>query len=170
MSRLSTVSVADLSADAMTALEPFKIKGEVSPVYRQIANSESTLTAYLGMETALKSSQLHGSEIEAIKLLVSELSQCDYCLSVHQMKATAVGLDKQQIASIRDGEPIGVARIDAILKTVLSFFKKPGPLTDTDVAALRAVGFSDAELVDIALAISTIFFTNNFNHINNTRL
>ncbi len=169
MSRLNTPPDSTLSEATKAQLEPFKLKGKVAPVYLEIGNSDAALSAYLGMETALKQSTLALTEIEAIKLLVSELSGCDYCLSVHHMKATAAGLDDGLKLKIRRQEPLDDPRLHAIVRTVTRFFKKPGALEDAELSLLRGAGFTDAELVDIVLAISTITFTNFFNHINNTR-
>lgn len=169
MARLTTIPEDDLSPLSDAALKPVRIKGQLSSVYLEIANSQAALNAYLAMEKALKSSSLSGQEIEAIKLLVSEKNQCDYCLSVHNFKAGAAGLDENQKLAIRRGESIGQLRIDSIVATVQTFFDKPGPLSESQMESLRTAGFTDGELVDIALAVSTIFFTNIFNHVNDTQ-
>jgi len=169
MSRLTTVSEESLSSASINNLLPYQIKGKTAPVYLQIANSEAALNAYISMENALKSSSLDTMEIEAIKLLVSEHSQCEYCLAIHQMKAATAGLTQEQIIAIRRAEITGIERIDAIIEIVQSFFTRPGTLSDTQISSLRENGFTDAEMVDIALAVATIFFTNNFNHINSTQ-
>ena len=38
------------------------------------------------------------------------------------------------------------------------------------VAAIKAAGYSDAQLVDISLAFATTVFTNVFNRINDTEI
>ena len=49
-----------------------------------------------------------------------------------------------------------------------AFFRQPGPLSDELLANARDNGLTDQELVETAMAVSTIFFTNITNHINNT--
>jgi len=168
MSRLNIAPEQKLDEVTAGNLDPFRLKGQIAEVYLQIANSEPALNAYLAMETALKASSLSLSEIEAIKLLVSELNQCEYCLSVHHMKATAAGLDDKTKMAIRAGHPTGDNRIDLLVSTVRGFFVKPGPVSDEMLTRLKAAGFSDGELVDLSLVAATIFFTNIFNHLNNT--
>lgn len=169
MSRLTTVTAEILAANTQTALDPFRVNNQIADVYLQIANSESTLRAYLSMETALKTSALSDAEIEAIKLLVSEINQCEYCLSVHHIKAGKAGFSEAQRVAIRKGHAIGNERVDVLIETVLAFFKQPGPLADFQLERLRKAGFDDQQLVELTLAIATIFFTNMFNHINNTQ-
>jgi alkylhydroperoxidase family enzyme len=45
-----------------------------------------------------------------------------------------------------------------------------GTIRDEEFRAIRAAGFSDAQLVDISLALAVITFTNVFNRINDTTL
>lgn len=168
MSRLTTVATERLNATTLAELDPFKMKGEIADVYLQIGNSEPGLLAYLSMENALKASELSLREIEAIKLLVSEINCCDYCLSVHNFKASAAGFSDNEKIAIRRAEPIGDSRVDLVVALVARFFKEPGAVSETDLQALRDAGFSDGDLVDITIAISAIFFTNIFNHVNGT--
>jgi len=170
MSRLTTPAESTLSAASLLATEPFRFNGKLAPVYLQIGNSEPALNAYLGMETALKKSTLALREVEAIKLLVSELNQCDYCLAIHQVKAGAAGLSDEQKLAIRRGEQLEDTRLNAITSTVRTFFSQPGPTSDEQFEALQRVGLTDAELVDMALVAATIFFTNVFNHLNKSAL
>lgn len=176
MSRFSTPPESSLSSTSIAAAEDFRLHGKLTDVYLQIANSEPAFNAYLGMETALKKSTLSLQEIEAIKLLVSELNACHYCLSVHHMKAGVAGLSDEQQLSIRRGGSRqellhsldGDERMTAIVSTVRQFFAHPGALSDQQFNDLKSAGLSDAELVDISLVAATIFFTNVFNHLNNT--
>ena len=45
-----------------------------------------------------------------------------------------------------------------------------GTVSDEDFVAIKAAGYSDAQLVDISLAFATTVFTNVFNRINDTEI
>jgi len=168
VSRLSTCKESALSDATLSALEPVRQNGALAEIYLQFANSEPAIQAYLGMEAALKIGSLDERELECIKLLVSELTQCGYCLSIHSFKASKAGIAKAEQILIRQGKPTGNNRLDVIVRLVLSLFKQPGMLEQGLLDDARAVGFSDENLVDICLAMSTIFFTNITNHINHS--
>ena len=170
MHRLTTRNESDLEQATLDSLEHVRTGGRISDVYLQFANSEITLRTYLQMEEALRAGSLSEVELEAIKLLVSEKNQCDYCLSVHDMKARKQGLDIESRRSVRLAEPTGNTRIDAIVAIASEFFSKPGPLSDDLVEQGRAAGLGDREFVDIGLAVATIFFTNIVNHVNDTQV
>ena len=109
-------------------------------------------------------------EVEAIKLAVSELNKCEYCLSVHTFKSAKAGLDTDMQLLIREGKETGDSRLDAIVKVVRQFFIQPGTLPADMLSGIRSAGLTDQNLLDIVLVTSTIFLTNTFNHLNDTDL
>ena len=168
MARLETRQETDLSAACLTALEPTRMNGRIADVYLQFANSEPAVIAYLGMERSLQQVSLSVLEIESIKLFVSELTQCEYCLSVHTMKAQKAGMDEKFQMAVRSNRPTENARVDALLAIVNAFFKTPGVLDDELLENARSAGITDEQLVATTMVVSTIFFTNITNHINNS--
>jgi len=168
LSRLETRSEAALDVETLDALESVRTKGQLADVYLEFANSEAAIRAYLIMEAAVRAGSLSNREVEAIKLFISQRNACDYCLSVHTMKATAAGLEKGDQLLVRQGKPIGDKRIDAIIDILQTFGAKPGPLSNEQLSQARDAGLSDENLVDMTMAASTIFFTNITNHINDT--
>jgi uncharacterized peroxidase-related enzyme len=168
VSRLTTRSESDLQPDTLAVLDAVRVNGRLSEVYLQFANSEPALRAYLHMEQALRDGTLESREIEAVKLMVSERTACAYCLSVHSFKAKQAGLDANQQLLIRSGQPLGEARIDCLLSLARELMQTPGKLADDLLNEARRAGLTDANLVDLTLAISVILFTNLTNHINDS--
>lgn len=168
VSRLSTSEEASLQPETLEALAPVRMNGKLADVYLQFANSEPALRAYLHMEQAVKQGSLTTREIEAIKLWVSQQTGCEYCLSVHGFKARAAGLDASLQQALRTGREVGDARIDCLLKLASALMKVPGKLTDALLSEARDAGLSDENLVDLTMAVATIYFTNLTNHINDS--
>lgn len=168
MPRLTTRRLDQLEPATREALAPVLARGPLAEVWLQFANGEPALRAYLGMEAALVAGSLSAAEVEAVKLLASELNACRHCIGVHSAKARAAGIDTAAQRRLRGGESIGDARLDAMLAIVRAFFAHPGPTPQALIDAARAVDVSDQNLVDLAMATSTIFFTNILNHVNDT--
>lgn len=166
MPRLQTCNESTLSEATLTALEPVRMNGKIADVYLQFANGEPALRAYLVMEEALRNGSLSERERECIKLLVSEMTHCEYCLSIHSFKSEKAGIDKDTQIKIRQAVATGDAKLDIIVRLVSALFRQPGALSDDLFQEAREAGFSDENLVDICMAMSTIFFTNITNHIN----
>ncbi len=168
MARLSTCKESALSAETLAALEPVRLNGRLSEVYLQFANSEVALRAYLVMEQALQAGTLDAAEQECIKLLVSELTQCEHCLSIHSFKSKKAGISEAEQLLIRQGASTGNPQLDVLVTLVLALFRQPGALDQGVLDDARAAGMSDEKLVDICMCMSTIFFTNITNHINHS--
>lgn len=170
MARLHAASDDEMGVELCEQLHSVVPGNKLPPVYRQMGNSTEALSAYLAMEAAIKAGSLEEREVEAVKLAVSELNRCDFCLSVHVVKSAAVGLDADLQIKIRKGEATGDQRLDAIVNIARCFFEKPGTLPEELMVTVRDAGITDKNLLDIVLVTSTIFLTNTFNHINDTEL
>jgi len=169
VSRLATCNESELQPETLDALEPVRTNGRLADVYLQFANSQNALRAYLQMESCLRTGSLSNLELEAIKLWVSQQTNCEYCLSIHSFKAKRAGLDQSVQLLIRTGRETGNERIDIILKVVSALFSTPGKLEQDLLDSARLGGLSDENLVDLTMAMSTIFFTNITNHINDSQ-
>jgi uncharacterized peroxidase-related enzyme len=127
-----------------------------------------SLAGVLVAEGALASGSLDKKDLETIKLLVSELTGCDYCLAAHTLLGKLAGLPAETLRNIRSGQPTGDARRDALIRFVRTLHETSGTIRAEEFDAIRRAGYSEAQLVDITLAIALTVFTNTFNRINDT--
>ena len=109
------------------------------------------------------------TEVEAVKLWLSQQTGCDFCLSVHSFKGKQAGLEPDVQLAIRRGEPTGIERLDCLLEITAVLFRQRGKLPDELLAKARSLEFTDENLVDLTMVMSTIFFTNITNHINDSQ-
>ncbi|MEM7378239.1 MAG: carboxymuconolactone decarboxylase family protein [Pseudomonadota bacterium] len=142
-------------------------QARMPPLYRQIGNSPGALAAYLGAEQALQDGALSTLDIETVKLVVSGHNRCAFCLKTHRAKAEAAGMSPHDIAAALAGNALSDARLEAIRVACVQLLGG-AELGAAERRALEAAGFDQAGLVEIALAMATISFTNWFNHINHT--
>jgi uncharacterized peroxidase-related enzyme len=170
MSRLSVPSLE--SATGATAEIYAQIKktvGNVPNTYAAIgAHGPAALRAVLAADAVLASSTLTKRDQETIKLVISGIAGCDYCVAAHSLLGKLAGLKPEELKKIRDGEPTGDAKRDALIHFVRKLAATSGTVSDDDFAAIKAAGYSDAQLGDISLAFATTVFTNVFNRINDT--
>jgi AhpD family alkylhydroperoxidase len=128
----------------------------------------ATLNGALDAEGALASSSLSKQDLETIKLLVSEQTGCDYCVAAHFMLGKMTGLSAETLGQIRSGKPTGEPRRDALAHFVLTLQNTRGTIGESELATIRAAGYSDTQLAEMSLAIAMTIFTNTFNRINDT--
>jgi alkylhydroperoxidase family enzyme len=89
-------------------------------------------------------------------------------VAAHSLLGKLAGLKPDELKKIRKGEPTGDAKRDALIRFVRTLAQTSGTVSDDDFAAIKAAGYSDAQLVEISLAFATTVFTNVFNRINDT--
>jgi uncharacterized peroxidase-related enzyme len=172
MSRLFTQAVSEAGSAATNLFAMIKqAAGKVPNAYLTMGtNSPVALEAVLNLDAALGRSSLKAREIEIIKLVVSETVGCDYCLAAHTMLGKRAGLSREAILALRHGRASDDAKNDALATFVRELATTSGTLPAEALAAVRAAGYNDAQITDIALAMAAINLTNLFNRINDTTL
>src|ERR1700741_2996693 len=172
MSRLSVPSLE--SATGATAEIYGQIKksiGNVPNTFAAIgAHGPAALKAVLAADAVLASGSLSKRDQETIKLIISGVAGCDYCEAAHSLLGKLAGLKPDELKSIREGKPTGDTKRDALARFVRKLAETSGTVSDEDFSAIKAAGYSDAQLVEISLAFATTVLPNGFNHINHTQL
>jgi uncharacterized peroxidase-related enzyme len=172
MPRISTPALESATgATAEVYAEIKKAVGKVPNTFAAIgALQPAALKAILQADGVLATSSLTRQDQETIKLLVSQVAGCDYCVAAHSLLGKMTGLAPNALRQIRTGEPTSDIKRDALIRFVRNLAQSSGTVSDVEVSAIRAAGYSDQQLVEISLAIAVTTFTNVFNRINDTAI
>jgi uncharacterized peroxidase-related enzyme len=172
MSRLSVPNLeTDTGPSGQVYAQIKKSVGSVPNTYAAIAaHGPAALKSILAADAVLAGGTLPRRDIEVIKLVVSTAGGCDYCVAAHSQLGKLAGIKPEVLKQIRDSQPTGDAKRDALIGFVRRLVRSSGTVSDADFAAIKDAGYSDAQLVEISLAIATIVFTNVFNRINDTEI
>ena len=163
MARLPIQSVESATGTNKDIFAAFqKALGTVPNMTRVMANSPAVLQAYAQFSGALAGGKLPGKIREQIALLTAQANNCTYCLSAHSVLGKLSGLNPDQITGARRGESAD-PRTQAALTFAQTLLDTRGGAAEADVAAVRAAGFSDAEIAEILAAVALNTFTNTFN-------
>ena len=123
--------------------------GGVPNLFRLVANSPAALEGYVSLSGALGKGELPAATRERIALAVAEINGCDYCLSAHTYLGRNVAkLDDAEIAANRNG---------------LSNDLKAD-------AAVKAAGYTDAQIIEIVLHVALNTWTNYINTVAETEI
>lgn len=146
-----------------------KAVGAVPNIYQAVGNSPATLDVLLGMGAKLKEAGLSGAETEAIKLVVSQVYGCNYCLAAHTMVGRKAGLSEADTIAIRRGT-IADPRLSALVQFVHKALQPAGHVSDDDLRAVRAGGFDDGRIPAVLMVLAQTVFTTLFNRVNQTEI
>jgi uncharacterized peroxidase-related enzyme len=171
VTRIATPSIElATGATAEVYAQIKKAAGKVPNTFIAIgAHSPVALKAILLADAVFAANRtLTKQEQETIKLVVSEAVGCDYCVAAHSLLGKMAGVASDTLQQIRSHEPTGDAKRDALVHFVRNIVETRGTISDSEFTAIKAAGYTDAQLVDISLAIAVTTFTNVFNRINDT--
>jgi uncharacterized peroxidase-related enzyme len=172
MSRIPTPALETATgATAEVYAQIKKAVGKVPNSFATIgAHGPAALKAVLQADGVLAGGSLSKQDQETVKLVVSEVAGCDYCVAAHSLLGKLAGLKPDVLKQVRTGQPTGDAKRDALVRFVRNLTLSSGTISDAEFAAIKAAGYRDAQLVDISLAIALTVFTNVFNRINDTAI
>jgi uncharacterized peroxidase-related enzyme len=165
----------------ITALDPAHATGQTAELFtavkgklglvpnlmRTLGHSPAALEAYLGFSATLGKGVLSAKVGEQIALTVAETNACDYCLAAHSLLGQGAGLTPDAIAAARRGSA-AEAKVDALLKFAATVVEARGLVSDDALAAVRAAGASDAEVVETVAYVALNILTNYINHVAQT--
>lgn len=144
--------------------------GVVPNLFRLVSLSPAALEGYLGLSGALSKGALEAQTRERIALAVAEINGCDYCLSAHTyLGKNLAKLDDAEIAANRQGRSSD-AKADAAVRFAASVTRARGRIGSEDLAAVRAAGYSDAQIVEIVQHVALNTWTNYINNVAETEI
>ena len=143
--------------------------GMVPNVARVLATSPASLDAFLAFSAAMGGAGIGGKLHHQVKQAVSEVNACAYCASVLTALGPAGGLTPADLTAGRAGASAD-PRADAALKFARLVLEARGKVSDADLAAARAAGLTDADLVEVVASVVLGCFTNFLNNVADTTL
>lgn len=144
--------------------------GSVPNLFRVVASSPNALGGLLGLEGAAAKGRLGARTLERIALAVAEVNACGYCLSAHTYIArNLVKLDDAEITAARNGAS-NDPQAAAAVRFAVQVAQRRGHVDDAQVAAVRAAGFDDGQIVEIVQAVILNTYTNYINEVARTEI
>lgn len=138
--------------------------GFVPNVFRAYAQRPEHFRAFMMYHDVLMKgpSGLSRAEREAIVVAVSAENRCQYCMTAHGAALRILG--KDPILAEQIANNWRTAELTARMRTMLEFatsVNEPGfAATDSEIEDLRASGFSDDDIWDIAAIAAFFGFSN----------
>jgi uncharacterized peroxidase-related enzyme len=172
MPRIATPATIEASpAASRPLLKAVKRQlGSVPNLFRVIGNSPAALEATLGLDGGLARSSFDRKTREQIALTVAELNGCHYCLSAHTYLGKKVfQLDDAELDANRDGRAAD-PRVAVALQFAAEIVRERGHVSDAALAAVRAAGYDDAQVIEIVLIVVLNTLTNYVNSVADTAI
>ena len=129
--------------------------------------SPRLLTGLLGLNETLAGGNFDARTREAIALAVAGANACDYCASAHAAISSGLKVAPETIDAHLAGRSED-PRSAAILRLATAIVAAKGMVDDTDLAAARNAGLTEADIVETVANVVANIFTNYLNHVADT--
>lgn len=147
-------------------LEQVKQKfGRVPNFFAVAAESPAAVNAYLSLSDIFRTTALTPAEQQIVILTASVENKCEYCIAAHTRGAKAAGVPEDVIKAITNFGPLKDPKIEALRQLVSLVVEKRGWLSDADVKAFFAHGYTKAQLLDVMVGVSMKTLSNYINHL-----
>lgn len=165
--KLQALTIEQALPPARAMLEDAQRKlGFVPAMYATMANVPGVLSTYLhGYGLFRSESGFTPAEQEVIFLAVSQANGCRYCTAAHSMVADKMsGVPAAVLKAIRDSELLPDARLATLYAFTTEMLLTQGKPSAAQLQAFHAAGYSDAQVLNIILAIAVKTLSNFSNH------
>ncbi|MFD1633877.1 peroxidase-related enzyme [Haloplanus ruber] len=164
MARFPVPDRADLPADLRERIDAETERAGFTPnVFAAMAYAPEQFRAFVDYHDALvEETALDREEVEMIVVAVSGVNHCYYCNVAHgalvRLYADDPTLADQLVANYRTAD-VSDERL-VMLDVAVTLTERPAAVTDDDLDALRAAGYSEREIWDIG-AVTAFFNLSN---------
>jgi uncharacterized peroxidase-related enzyme len=172
MSRIPTPATIESAPTAsQPLLQAVKRQLGIAPnLFRLVANSPAALEGYVSLSASLAKGELPAATRERIALAVAEINGCDYCLSAHTYLGRNVAkLDDAEIMVNRNASS-NDNKADAAVKFAAKVTQMRGHVRSEDFAAVKAAGYTDAQIIEIVQHVALNTWTNYINTVGETEI
>ncbi|MFP3556171.1 carboxymuconolactone decarboxylase family protein [Paraburkholderia sp. SIMBA_049] len=136
----------------------------VPAVFRTASISPSALTGMSHLQSAI-AKVLDARTLARIGLVVSQVNECKYCLSLHTyLGMNYGGLSPSEMLLNRQGDSADT-KAKALVMFVQQVVMKRGKIADAELQMIRDAGFDDALIIEIVAASAYCIFTNLLNNV-----
>ena len=172
MSRIDIPATIDAAPEASRPLleQVARQLGSAPNLFRLAAQSPAALEGYLGLFGALGKGRLPASTRERIALAIAQYNGCGYCLSAHTyLGANLAKLSHEEMAANRKGRSTDI-KANAAVVFAVKVAESRGHVTDADLAAIRAAGYDNAQIIEIIQHVALNIWTNYLNEVARTEI
>jgi uncharacterized peroxidase-related enzyme len=171
MSIFSVHTVDSAPQDSKSILQEVERNMKFIPnMLRVFSESPVALKAYIELMKLLKTSSLSEAERQVVFLETSYENDCHYCMAAHSKLAKNFKVDNAIIQAIREGKAIDDKKMETLRRFTRSVVKNKGYVKEADLKQITAVGYKQAQILEVIVAITVKTLTNFTAHVTNLPL
>lgn len=145
--------------------EAFGFVPNLSAVF---AESPAISEGYGALAAIFDKTDFTPTERQIILMTNNRLNGCTYCMAAHTTIAQMQSVPEDVVEALRRGKPISDPKLEALRVFSAKVNENRGVVSDADVDAFIAAGYSKASVLDVILGTSLKVLSNYTNHVAKT--
>jgi len=147
-----------------------KAWGFVPNLHRVLAESPAALDAYNTLWGIGEKTSFTPQQRNIVYLAIIYENECTYCMAGHTNLSRMAKVEPGTIAAVREGRPIADPKLEALRQFAAKVTRDRGVVSEADVAAFKAAGYSNRAMLDVLVLAATKLISNYTNHLAQTPL
>jgi AhpD family alkylhydroperoxidase len=144
--------------------------GFVPNLMATFANSPAVIKGYLALDAEFAKT-FTPVERQLILFAASLENVCPYCTAAHSTMLKAVlNVPAEEVAAIRDEQPTGNIRHDALIALTREIVQRRGHAGRNTVAAFLAAGYRTEQVMELLLGVALKTISNYLDHLSPTTI
>ena len=144
--------------------------GFVPNLHRVLAESPAALDAYNTLWGIGEKTSFTPQQRNIVYLAIIYENECTYCMAGHTNLSRMAKVEPGTIAAVREGRPIADPKLEALRQFAAKVTRDRGVVSEADVAAFKAAGYSNRAMLDVLVLAATKLISNYTNHLAQTPL
>lgn len=142
--------------------------GMVPNLMAIMAESPVALEGYSTLMRLFDKSDFTPVERQIVLMTNIRLNNCTYCMAAHSTVSQMQGVPADVIETLRNGTSFADAKLEALRVFSAKVNKNRGVVSDADVDAFLAVGYTKANVLEVILGTGLKVLSNYTNHVTKT--
>ncbi|OOS24004.1 alkylhydroperoxidase [Moraxella porci DSM 25326] len=168
MARLTVNTLETAPEKAKERIEMVqKANGFIPNLIGVLANSPQALEMYQEVGKINSKSSLTPEEIEVVQITAAAHNGCDFCVAGHTKIGTLkLKMPENVLNALRARTTIeDNAKYQALAQFTMQLIDKRGKVSDEELAAIKAAGYSEQNILDVVLGVALATLCNYANNV-----
>lgn len=166
---MTTFTIHNLDSapvDSKPLLEKsLKSFGMIPNLHGVLAEAPGLLEGYQMLHKLFQDSSFNNDELTVVWQTINVEHECHYCVPAHTGIAHMMKVDAALTEALRNGTAMPTEKLQVLHDTTLYMVRNRGHLTDAEVEAFYAAGYTQRQLLEIVLGLSQKVMSNYINHL-----
>ena len=146
-----------------------KANGFIPNLIGVLANSPQALEMYQEVGKMNSRNSLTAEEIEVVQITAAAHNGCDFCVAGHTKAGTKLQMPENVLNALRGRTAIeDNEKYQALAQFTMQLIDRRGKVSDDELAAVKAVGYNDQNILDVVMGVALATLCNYANNVAQT--